>query len=550
MKRIAIVTSSAVAAAGVFAAWALRAADSPRTLGGSQPVYSPYPAALLPADLPSELRRVAGEVDIVEQRAIAQWHGLEIRPGTLLQQVQTLGKLELYDRNLSVNRNLACASCHMPYTGFTGPISSVNATIANYPGSVPYRIDARRPQPYTYAPYSPVLHYDAALDQFFGGNYWDLRATGALPQNPSVTQAEFPPVDPDELGFPDTACVVYRLSQAAYRPLFETVWGSDAFQIRWPANIEDLCAAPGSGSPSAALAEPDRQPLPLTPPDRQHANNAYSNFARAIAAQEYSLEESAFSSKFDDAVAHPDRKILTDDEFAGWGLFNGKARCNLCHADGTAGGAGAVPLRNLPVAQPLFTDWSSENLGLPRNPSNPFYYENKPDPYGHVPNGDGASFRDLGLSAFLESQDGKVNPDKRWASAAAGHVGEFQTSTVRNADMRPCAGFVKAYFHNGYIKSLKELVHFYNTRDVYRKDVDPGRCPAGTVEKVTCWPRAEVPQNQSHKLGNLGLTDREEDQLVAFLRTLTDGYTQPYPDKDVYSGACGSPAQPKRASLR
>ncbi|HUP03871.1 MAG TPA: hypothetical protein VMU19_07780, partial [Bryobacteraceae bacterium] len=141
-------------------------------------------------------------------------------------------------------------------------------------------------------------------------------------------------------------------------------------------------------------------------------------------------------------------------------------------------------------------------------------------------------------------------PDKRWASAAAGHVGEFQTSTVRNADMRPCAGFVKAYFHNGYIKSLKELVHFYNTRDVYRKDVDPGRCPAGTVEKVTCWPRAEVPQNQSHKLGNLGLTDREEDQLVAFLRTLTDGYTQPYPDKDVYSGACGSPAQPKRASLR
>jgi len=45
--------------------------------------------------------------------------------------------------------------------------------------------------------------------------------------------------------------------------------------------------------------------------------------------------------------------------------------------------------------------------------------------------------------------------------------------------------------HNGYIKSLKELVHFYNTRDVFKFNVPTGRCPTGTIEKVTCWPAPE-----------------------------------------------------------
>jgi cytochrome c peroxidase len=97
--------------------------------------------------------------------------------------------------------------------------------------------------------------------------------------------------------------------------------------------------------------------------------------------------------------------------------------------------------------------------------------------------------------------------------------------------MRPNANFVKAYMHNGYLKSLKEVVHFYNTRDVYKaKGVT---CPAGT-EKLTCWPAPEVPANVSTSIGNLELTDREEDLIVAFLRTLTDGYTHPYTDGDSF----------------
>jgi cytochrome c peroxidase len=74
--------------------------------------------------------------------------------------------------------------------------------------------------------------------------------------------------------------------------------------------------------------------------------------------------------------------------------------------------------------------------------------------------------------------------------------------------------------HNGYFKSLKEVVHFYNTRDVLPKcgPDDPG-------EKVTCWPQAEDSTNlNKRQLGNLKLSDQEEDAIVAFLKTLTDGY--------------------------
>jgi cytochrome c peroxidase len=98
--------------------------------------------------------------------------------------------------------------------------------------------------------------------------------------------------------------------------------------------------------------------------------------------------------------------------------------------------------------------------------------------------------------------------------------------------------FQKEFFHNGYIKSLKQLVHFYNTRDLYRNAVSSGNCPTGTTEKVNCWPEPEVTQNIDMTTGNLGLTDVEEDQIVAFLQTLSDGFTTPYPDINTYTGAC------------
>jgi cytochrome c peroxidase len=142
------------------------------------------------------------------------------------------------------------------------------------------------------------------------------------------------------------------------------------------------------------------------------------------------------------------------------------------------------------------------------------------------------------------------NPNSNWTQFAPSVDGQFQVSSARNVAMTPpqCstteAGstpyFQKGFFHNGYIKSLKQLVHFYNTRDVYPFNVTSGHCPAGTIERVTCWPVPEVnnPNTIDMTTGKLGLTDTEENQIVAFLQTLTDGFTTPYPDSDKFTGAC------------
>ena len=96
----------------------------------------------------------------------------------------------------------------------------------------------------------------------------------------------------------------------------------------------------------------------------------------------------------------------------------------------------------------------------------------------------------------------------------------MQMSTARDVALTPpqCPTteapgpyFQKEFFHNGYIKSLKQLVHFYNTRDVIRSGWIR-RLPGGTVEKVNCWPEPEVPQNKDMTVGNLGLTDQEENR--------------------------------------
>jgi cytochrome c peroxidase len=93
-------------------------------------------------------------------------------------------------------------------------------------------------------------------------------------------------------------------------------------------------------------------------------------------------------------------------------------------------------------------------------------------------------------------------------------------------------------YAQGYFKSLKEVVHFYNTRDGYPFDVESGHCPAGTKEKVNGWPAPEVPQTKDMTVGKLGLTPTKEDQIVAFLKTLTDGFTTPYPDSNTFTGSC------------
>jgi cytochrome c peroxidase len=480
-----------------------------------------YPApALIPSGLDQEIKRVEREVDSIEQQALAEWHALPITSLTRMNQVRVLGKLLLFDKNLSVNKNEACSFCHMPDTDFTGPISLLNKTTVSYPGSVRYRFGHRKPQSYTYSPFYPVLLYNQSQQDFYGGNFWDLRATGYKLQNPAAEQAQDPPVDPNEMGLPDPACLVYRLSQSQYRPLFESIWGAQAFRIQWPQDVEQVCNLPGPAPVS------DPFPVHLSLADRGQSNSTYDQFGLSAAMYEASPEVSPFTSKFDYALANSDKSVLSPDELAGWNLFRGRAMCNTCHLDGTESTAKqrnpapTAPANAASVA-PLFTDFTSNNLGLPRNLAIPFYDESRQDKYGYAPNSAGTSFVDKGVGDFLR---GPANVNSEWKQYANSFDGKFQTSTLRNADKRPRPDFVKAYMHNGYLKSLKEVVHFYNTRDTL------GRCkaPNDPGEKVTCWPAPETPQNLNKTIGSLGLTGREEDQIVAFMKTLTDGYQAPH----------------------
>src|SRR3984893_4502743 len=525
----------------------------------NQLIYNPYPPGILPPDLKSEIARVLREIDVIEGRAIERWHSiplptrLGIRPGpnppvlkdTGTVSIETLGELMLFDKNMSPGRNQACTSCHMPYAGWSGPIPSVNLTIIAYPGTVHFRAGKRTAQRHTYAPFFPVLQYNQEQGLFFGGNFWDSRATGYRLRNPDAEQAQGPPVDTQEMGFPDTACVAFRLSQAVYKPLFEVLWGKDSLDINFPPNTEEICETPGG----AAVFGGDPEPIKLRPEERTEAETVYDHWGASIDAYEQSVQVSNFTSKFDAFLKG--NYTMTADEMAGFKLFNGKGNCNSCHVDGrgTTLQPGQVDTSTTATANPpLFTCFGSANEGLPLNPRDAFYYQTTPDPYGFIGNPLGFGYRDLGMGTFLRSGFGAApNPNESWISQAPSVDGQMQVSSARNVAMTPskCPTteapgpyFQKEFFHNGYIKSLKQLVHFYNTRDVYRFQVESGNCPAGTVEKVTCWPAAEVPQNETGTIGHLGLSDTEEKQIVTFLQTLKHGFTVPYPDINTYTGAC------------
>jgi cytochrome c peroxidase len=129
----------------------------------------------------------------------------------------------------------------------------------------------------------------------------------------------------------------------------------------------------------------------------------------------------------------------------------------------------------------LFTNYGYYNLGIPRNEENPFYTTH-------------ASINPAGQSA-IDIGLGNTVKDTR-------ENGKFRVPTLRNVQ------YTGSYFHNGYFKTLKEVVHFINARD---------------SENITT---PEVNENVAYQItGSLHLTDHEEDAIVAFLLCLTDGYS-------------------------
>jgi cytochrome c peroxidase len=252
--------------------------------------------ALLTPQALKEIAEVEDRIDRIEADALQR---LTAPPDNQVQQVELLGKWLLYDKHLSVNHNEACAFCHMPETGFTGPVSELNRTTGSYPGSVRTRFSERKPQSHAYAPLSPVLHYNPGQGDLVGGNFWDMRSTGRRLGNPAAEQAQGPPINPVAMGLPDIACAVYRASQRPYRPLFEQVWGQQVFAIAWPSDVEQVCNRPGPPPTN------DPKPVHLNEADRGRGGTTFEQMAQSIAGYEASAEVTGLTSKFDAVLGRP-----------------------------------------------------------------------------------------------------------------------------------------------------------------------------------------------------------------------------------------------------
>jgi cytochrome c peroxidase len=364
-----------------------------------------------------------------------------------LSPVEQLGKALFFDPNLSTPPGQSCAVCHAPETGFTGPDSDINAGQAVYPGVVHVRAGNRKPPTAAYGGDSPVLYWEDVEGLWLGGMFWDGRATGWTLDDPLAEQAMGPFLNPLEQNTPQMRLVIIRVANSSYAPLFEQVWGPGSLDFK-----KDVAGT-------------------------------YVLIARSIAAYERSGEVNPFTSKYDYYLKG--QATLTPQEADGLALFEGKAMCSACHI--SEEGPNGEP--------PLFTDFSYDNLGVPKNPLNPFYSATRNF------NPAGAAWIDPGLGGFLQ---GAGYPE----AAYMAEWGKQKVPTLRNVAKVPYPGFVKAYGHNGFFKSLEEITHFYNTRD------------------VEAWPPPEVPENvNTDELGNLGLTPAEEAALVEFMKTLSDGYT-------------------------
>ena len=425
--------------------------------------------------------------------------------------VIVLGRKLFFDTTLSQPPGMACSSCHSPAAGFSYPNSTINNDLGPVPGTITGRFGKRKVPTAAYSTYLPtgVPTYDSVLGAYAGGLFFDGRVPDA------TAQAQQPFLNPNEtndtvhdIGSP--ALVVEKVKNGPSSDLFKAVYGEHIFS----------------------------QPTP----------EIYRLIARSIAAFEASPEVAPFTSKYDAWLEG--KATLTIDELEGLRMATGRANgrknglvnkynahCSECH------GIVADPS----IGPDLWTFSCYANLGVPKNPNNPFYRMtnriSNPAGYNHL----GVDYIDYGLGDFLYPQLGKTPGDLAEGDPLA-IDGTFKTPTLRNVDMRPYPGFVKCYMHNGVFKSLKQVVHFYNTRNLTSY---PGEVidftkpdPYAGLKGKPLWPRPEWPSpttminpqgasnvvehvgqiGSNEQIGNMGMTDQQEDQIVAFLKTLTDGY--------------------------
>jgi cytochrome c peroxidase len=331
-----------------------------------------------------------------------------------------LGKLIFNDTTLSEPKGQACASCHNLTVAFadarTGPTSQ---------GATTGRFGVRNTPSIVYSSYAPPLMSGASEAGYSGGLFLDGRS-------PTLEdQAGGPLLNPLEMGNASKAAVMAKAAKASWASKFKKLYGQTVF------NDSDA---------------------------------AFAHLTEAVAAFERVGFTKRFTSKYDSYLAGTVK--LSPSEARGLALFEDPARgnCASCHLDKPA--ADGTP--------PLFTDFGYDNLGIPKNPQNPFYT------MPSTLNPQGANYVDHGLSGAI------INPRQD---------GKFKAPSLRNVAL------TAPYGHNGYFPDLTTIVQFYNTRD------------------SGAWPAPEINFGLNTKdMGKLGLSDQDVADLVAFMKTLTDGY--------------------------
>jgi cytochrome c peroxidase len=415
---------------------------------------------------------------------------------TVSQQV-TLGRALFFDRTLSNPRGVSCSDCHDPRAGWTNSDSEINQMFGTVPGAVIKRFGNRRPPTVGYAALMqsgpPTLIPEIGI--YAGGFFYDGRAATLGDQDPLPLQ------NPNEMNNTPEG-VVQAVASGKNAALYQQTYGVAISTFS--------------------------------------ADEAFSDVVEAIVAYEESPAVSPFNSRYDQYLAGKVR--LSQKELAGLRLFTGSttgrpggpptaknANCVVCHIIPTADTDGPD----------LFTAGTFVNTGIPKNLKNPYYQQtnSSADPEGYNPLG--AAYIDYGLGDFLYPENSLPSGNTGQGSNGQGDTlkinGMFKTPTLRNVDLRPEPSFVKCYGHNGFFKSLQQVVHFYNTRNL---TTVPGEVidfsspnPYAGLKGKPLWPAPENPWADTlvnptgaadGLMGNLGLSPQDEANLVAFLKTLSD----------------------------
>jgi len=374
------------------------------------------------------------------------------------------GKKLFFDINLSASKKMSCASCHDPNNHYA-PSNSLSVQLGGPNLTSP---GTRAVPTLTYKEYTPVYADDAvnpdgvSLNGPGGGLMWDGRA------DTLAEQVTLPLLAPNEMDNANAAAVVQVVQNSSYAALFQQAYGASVFN---------------------------------------DVNTAFTDIGFALEA--YQLEDPTFhlyNSKFDLYAENKVGGDLTPAEARGLTVFLSpeKGNCDACHYSGPLTDGGSA----------IFTDFSYEAIGVPRNTSIP---ANATRP------GVFALNYDLGLCLASNPNPAYPYLVPHTLPAAAGFCGMFKTPTLRNVATR------QSFFHNGVFHTLSAMLHWYNTRDTSPQLWYP--TVNGVVQKFNDLPAAyranidtQVPLDGLPVGGTPHMTEGDLADLQCFLEILTDGY--------------------------